>query len=917
MSNFVKQAAFFFSLLLLFLLPASEAYALNVPFPNQHTVEGGFDYAAAVYAADIDRDGDMDMIGAARNDNDIVWWENKNGEGTSWNQHTVDSAFEGAHSVVAADIDRDGDLDLVGAAQFDDDVMWWENQDGNGDNWGIHTVDGDFDGAHSVAVSDIDGDGDMDIVAAALDANDITWWKHHSSSSSWEKFTIAGDFGGAVSVHAADMDGDGDVDILGAAQSANDVTWWENNQSGTSWDEHTIDAEFDRARAVYATDMDGDGDMDALGAGSDNIVWWENQGGNAQSWEQHSVDREFDAVTAVYASDLDRDGDQDVLASGGNNMTWWQNSDGNGQSWQEYTVDNSFNGAEFVYVADMNGDGRLDILGAAKEDDDITWWENKMIYRNLIYPTEHQITQTFQYAASLYAADIDGDGDADLMGASRDNNEITWWENQGGSNWNEDRVEDDFEGAHSIVAADMDQDGDLDLLGAAQEDDEIAWWENENGNGNQWDKHTITSNFDGAHAAIAVDMDRDGDLDVLSAAFSAGHITWWENQTGNGQNWLAYTVDSQFPNTPSVHASDINGDGNIDIVAAGDNSITWWDNRKGNGLFWNKHTITQDFSGARSVYAADMDGDGDADIVGAAALDNKVVWWENDDGDGSDWDDHTIDSSVDAPTSLYAIDMDQDGDLDLVGSARSDDAIIWWENENGNARTWDKHIVDDNFDGAESAYAADIDGDGDIDLAGAASDDNTIAWWENRGGQFVLATTNTAPAIIRAGTRDDMFKLVASHKGRSGDHDAELATLALLFEQDIGNPLSDSQANAIIENLYVYLDNGSNTFEAGNDMLITTVETLSLSAGVQTISFNDGDSNVRVEPGNTRTYFVVVELTANADSQSPNTFRVTHLTESRRPVEDREFDMPLLLENPSNVTAVRYTKGLYLPAVMR
>ncbi|MCK4670998.1 MAG: VCBS repeat-containing protein, partial [Candidatus Aegiribacteria sp.] len=76
---------------------------------------------------------------------------------------------------------------------------------------------------------------------------------------------VDGDFGGASSAYSTDIDGDGDMDVLGAAYQAHHITWWENiDGSGTSWIEHTIDESFDGANSAYSEDIDGDGDMDVL-----------------------------------------------------------------------------------------------------------------------------------------------------------------------------------------------------------------------------------------------------------------------------------------------------------------------------------------------------------------------------------------------------------------------------------------------------------------------------------------------------------------------------------------------------------------------------------------------------------------------------------------------------------------------------
>jgi len=100
----------------------------------------------------------------------------------------VDGAFWGAYSVHAADVDGDGDVDVLGAGEGADAIAWWENTAGDGIAWTERTVDGAFWGAYSVHAADVDGDGDVDVLGAALHADAITWWEerlhrrdHHGS----------------------------------------------------------------------------------------------------------------------------------------------------------------------------------------------------------------------------------------------------------------------------------------------------------------------------------------------------------------------------------------------------------------------------------------------------------------------------------------------------------------------------------------------------------------------------------------------------------------------------------------------------------------------------------------------------------------------------------------------------------------
>jgi hypothetical protein len=347
----------------------------------QNTVSGSFVGASSVYSADINGDGCMDVLGAAVFDDKITWWENQDGSGTSWTEYTVDGAFDYAQSVYSADINGDGYMDVLGAAFDANDITWWENVDGSGTSWTKNTVDDAFNGASSVYSADINGNGYMDILGAGFDNDDITWWENtDGSGTSWTENIVDWGFYGASSVYSADINGDGYMDVLGAAYYAGCITWWENKDgSGTSWTEHTVDMDYYGARSVYSADINGDGCMDILGAGfvDDDITWWENVDGSGTSWTKHTVDGYFNGASSVCSADMNGDGHMDVLGAAlyADDITWWENVDGSGTSWTEHTVDDNFNGARSVCSADINGDGYLDVLGAAVCGDDITWWD--------------------------------------------------------------------------------------------------------------------------------------------------------------------------------------------------------------------------------------------------------------------------------------------------------------------------------------------------------------------------------------------------------------------------------------------------------------------------------------------------------------------------------------------------------------
>jgi hypothetical protein len=895
--------------------PVSAATSDNF---STHTLPFTADGAASVYAADVDGDGDIDLMSALYGDDRIAWYENTAGDGSAWTSDNVTTTADGPWSVYAADVDGDGDTDLMSASEFDDKIAWYENTARDGSSWTSDNVTISADGPWSVYAADVDGDGDIDLMSASHWDHKIRWYENTAGDgSAWTAYDVTGLAGataiGAYSVYAADVDGDGDIDLMSASSGDDKIAWYENTASdGSAWTEHVVTISADGARSVYAADVDGDGDIDLMSAlyADNKIAWYENKLRDALPWEEHTLPFTADGAQSVYAADVDGDGDIDLMSAScfDGKIAWYENTAGDGSDWTEHVITTSaWGGAWSVYAADVDGDGDIDLMSASLWDDKICWYENLTIHRSACFPQPSEVTTSAIGAWSVHAADVDGDGDIDLMSASYWDDKIRWYENP---SWTEHDVTElagtTADATYSVYAADVDGDGDTDLMSASEFDDKIAWYENTASDGSAWTEHVVTISADGAASVYAADVDGDGDTDLMSASEFDDKIAWYENPS-----WTAYDVTGLAGTTAdyamSVYAADVDGDGDIDLMSAseGDNKIAWYENAVGDGTLWTAYDVTSLAGtialGPWSVCAADVDGDGDIDLMSASGGDNKIAWYENTAGDGSDWTEHVITTSADSAYSVYAADVDGDGDIDLMSASEFDDKIAWYENTAGDGSAWTEHVITTSADSARSVYAADVDGDGDIDLMSASYWDNKIAWYPNCGGQFALATSDTAPAALYQGQTDDMLKITATHRGCLGDVDMELATLDLLFEESAGDPLTTAEANALIENLFIYLDDGSGTFETDTDTLVATVDTLALAAGKQAVTFTDGDTNVQVCCGTPRTYFVAAELTANAGSQTPDRFCITHLTQSSSTAEDRDYDLPLSLEYAANV----------------
>ncbi|MFC1735105.1 FG-GAP repeat domain-containing protein [Candidatus Hydrogenedentota bacterium] len=722
----------------------------------RNTIASDIGSAWSICAADIDSDGHLDVFSAAReSDQAIMWWENWKDDATDWRGTVVAASFDGAESVYAADMDGDGDMDVVGAASLANEVAWWENiNSGFIPEWPKHQVDTNFGGALWAYAADIDNDGDLDILGAAsvrIDGWEIAWWENTNTDgdgTAWTKHSVRTDFCGAHSVQAADIDGDGDLDIIGAARCGNAIVWWENTDEGEpSWSEYAIDQEFVGAMCVYATDVDNDGDIDVVGTANGTssinfegaVAWWENTSGDGVTWVKHSVDEDFFGGWYVYSGDMDNDGDADILgaARDGDEIAWWENTKGDGTEWVDHTLDADFGSPRCVRTGDLDGDGDLDILGAAEDAKEIAWWRNDMIHRSSTFPTKVDVEGNYRWASSVHGGDVDGDGDLDVLAAALDSFDVCWWENADsiGKTWTKHIVDDISGKSSSTYGADIDADGDLDILVTGAEGNYVRLWKNATGEGAEWTRHDIDADFEYAHSVYSCDVDGDGNLDVLGAARDGDEIAWWENADGGGVTWIKHSVEQDFDGASSVYGADLDGDGDVDILGAGSNAgkITWWENTTGDGTEWISRNLDATVNGAASVYAADVNGDGLLDVLGAAQDDNEISWWENPGEKDSSWTRSDVVREFSEAIAVFATDVDRDGDVDVLGAAFGDDEVAWWENKDGDGRNWEKHIVDENFKGARAVYAADICGDGDIDLLGAAFSDNQIAVWENLG----------------------------------------------------------------------------------------------------------------------------------------------------------------------------------------
>ncbi|MBM3459159.1 MAG: VCBS repeat-containing protein [Armatimonadetes bacterium] len=363
---------------------------------------------------------------------------------------------------------------------------------------------------------------------------------------------------------------------------------------------------------------------------------------------------------------------------------------------------------------------------------------------------EHLLAGGYDYAYGLAAADLDRDGDLDLTSSDTVNNVLYWYENDGKANFRRRLVQENEPGwFERHVVGDVNGDRLPDIVVVKNLDGHVVWFEgNRRPADGPWRRHVVTTNCKRAYDVELVDLDRDGDLDVAASAWNGNHLAWFENpgRTGAEREWVRRVIAEEVLETRTIRAADINRDGRPDLLATArkSNLLVWYENPAQRDAPWIPHPIEEKFLSPTHGQLYDVDRDGDPDVVIAFGMlekagtpnTNCVAWYENlgRPGKGTVWQRHEVGELV-GGFEAFAADLDGDRDVDLAATAwRPDGMLVWFENPGRPDVLWARHVLKENWAHANQVIAADLNGDRRSDLvASAERGANEVRWWENRG----------------------------------------------------------------------------------------------------------------------------------------------------------------------------------------
>jgi HEAT repeat protein len=319
------------------------------------------------------------------------------------------------------DVNRDGKLDIYCGG------FWYEAPD-----WKKHFVrdvpgDGGYYYDFAAVPQDVDNDGWTDIVNGSWHGKDVFWIRNPGvSAKPFEVFNIDKP-GNLETLIGVDINGDGQLDFL--PNTVRSMVWYEYKQVQQSeqvrWIKHTLPAE-SAGHGVGAGDVNSDGKMDIITPKG----WLEQTTPSDDAWIWHPEFQLPGASVPVLAHDVDKDGDSDIIVGNGHGYgVYWleQQNNATGQrTWIKHVIDDTWSQAHFLILADLDLDGQKELITGkrryAHNGHDKGGEHPVCVYYYRYHQTEstwtrHVIHEGGQVGFGIYtdAKDIDNDGDIDVL----------------------------------------------------------------------------------------------------------------------------------------------------------------------------------------------------------------------------------------------------------------------------------------------------------------------------------------------------------------------------------------------------------------------------------------------------------------------------------------------------------------------
>ena len=343
----------------------------------------------------------------------------------------------------------------------------------------------------------------------------------------------------------------------------------------------------DHAEGITAMDMNGDGYTDLLSGAN----WYENPGPKGGEWKRHQYRTvgwmgEFVSDCGEWTVDVNHDGKPDVVTAGWmtNGIFWYENPGKLGAEWKRHFITDSYD-TEGGWMADINGDGKPDLIFGHYGHMGVLW-----IDFSGPEPKVHHVGSRAEDGHGIGVADVDGDGKADIL------TPFGWFKqiDANKDQWEFHKDWDLEDAGFPIIGYDVNDDGKMDIIYGQGHSYGIYWLEQQgDGASRHWIKHTIDESFSQVHALKMVDLDGDGEPELLAGKRYRGHngsdpgsydplVVYYykiDRTTGTFTRYPISVNGTAAAGTQFV-TEDLDKDGDIDIATAGKTGVHFYENLK-------------------------------------------------------------------------------------------------------------------------------------------------------------------------------------------------------------------------------------------------------------------------------------------------------------------------------------------------